>query len=122
MVNLNSSVLVVDDEENLLVLLDRVLSKEGYQVKTAIDGYEALEVLEENDISVALIDIRMYPIDGIALLLEIKKRSSATHVIMIASFLTPETKSRCIQYGAINYFTKPLDIQKLKMALRGLVA
>ena len=55
MVNLNSSVLVVDDEENLLVLLDRVLSKEGYQVKTAIDGYEALEFLDENDISVALI-------------------------------------------------------------------
>jgi len=65
MVNLNSSVLVVDDEENLLVLLDRVLSKEGYQVKTAIDGYEALEFLDENDISVALIDIRMHPIGGI---------------------------------------------------------
>ena len=48
MVNLNSPVLVVDDEENLLVLLDRVLSKEGYQVKTAIDGYEALEFLDEN--------------------------------------------------------------------------
>ncbi len=112
MVNLNSSVLVVDDEENLLVLLDRVLSKEGYQVKTAIDGYQALEVLDENDISVAFIDIRMYPIDGIDLLVEIKKRSPATHVIMIASF----------QYGAINSFTKPLDIQKLKIALRGLVA
>jgi len=54
MVNLNSSVLVVDDEEHLLVLLDRVLSKEGYQVKTAIDGYQALEFLNENDISVAL--------------------------------------------------------------------
>jgi DNA-binding NtrC family response regulator len=58
---MNSSVLVVDDEENLLVLLDRVLSKEGYQVKTAINGDEALEFLDENDISVALINIRMHP-------------------------------------------------------------
>ena len=121
MVNLNSSVLVVDDEENLLVLLDRVLSKEGYQVKTAIDGYEALEFLDENDISVALIDIRMHPIDGIALLAEIKKRSPSTHVVMMTSRPTAETESLCIEYGAIDYFTKPLDLQKLKIALRGLV-
>ena len=122
MANLNSSVLTVDDEENLLVLLDRVLSKEGYQVKTAIDGYEALEFLDENDVSVALIDIRMHPIGGIDLLVEIKKRSPSTHVIMISSFLTTETESRCIQSGAIDYLPKPLEIQKLKIALRGLVA
>jgi len=122
MVNLNSSVLVVDDEENLLVLLDRVLSTEGYQVKTTTDAYEALEFLDENDIAVALIDIRMYPIDGIALLVEIKKRSPSTHVLMMTSRPTTETQSCCIQNGAIDYFTKPLEIQKLKIALRGLVA
>jgi len=120
--NLNSSVLVVDDEENLLVLLDKVLSKEGYQVKTTTGAYEALKFLDENDISVALVDIRMYPIDGIALLVEIKKRSPATHVIIITSFLTPETKSRCLQYGATNYLTKPLEMEKPKIALRGLLA
>ena len=120
--NLNSSVLVVDDEENLLVLLDRVLSKEGYQVKTAIDAYEALEFFDQTNIAVALVDIRMHPIDGIALLVEIKKRSPSTHVIMISSFLTTETESLCIQYGATNYLTKPLEMEKLKIALRGLLA
>jgi len=119
---LNSSVLVVDDEENLLVLLDKVLSKEGYQVKTTTGAYEALEFLDQNDISVALIDIRMYPIDGIALLAEIKKRSPSTHVIMMTSRPTTETESSCIQNGAIDFFTKPLEIQKLKIALRGLLA
>jgi len=44
---LNSSVLVVDDEENLLVLLDRVLSKKAIKSKPQIDGYEALEFLDE---------------------------------------------------------------------------
>jgi DNA-binding NtrC family response regulator len=119
---MNSSILVVDDEENLLALLDRVLSKDGYHVKTTTDSYEALEFLDENDISVALLDIRMYPIDGVALLAEIKKRSPSTHVIMMTSRPTAETQSSCIQNGAIDYFTKPLDIQKLKIALRGLVA
>src|SRR4030095_7309718 len=92
MVNLNSSVLVVDDEENLLVLLDRVLSKEGYQVKTTTDADEALGFLDENDISVALLDLRMYPIDGIALLAEIKKRSPSTRVLMMTSRPTAEHK------------------------------
>ena len=119
---MNSSVLVVDDEENLLVLLDRVLSKDGYQVKTTTDSYEALEFLDENDISVALIDIRMYPIDGVTLLAEIKKRSPSTHVIMMTSCLTRETQSSCMKYGATNYLTKPLEMEKLKIALRGLVA
>ena len=82
---MNSSVLVVDDEENLLLLLDRVLSKEGYQVKTAIDAYEALEFFDQTDIAVALLDIRMHPIDGIALLVEIQKRSPSTHVIMMTA-------------------------------------
>jgi DNA-binding NtrC family response regulator len=76
---MNSSVLVVDAEENLLLLLDRVLSQEGYQVKTAIDANEALEFLDENDIAVALIDITMHPIGDIDLLVEIKKRSPAPH-------------------------------------------
>jgi len=122
MVNLNSPVLVVDEEENLLVLLDRVLSKEGYQVKTTTDADEALEFLDENDISVALLDLRMYPIDGIALLAEIKKRSPSTRVLMMTSRPTAETQTSCFQNGAIDYFTKPLDIQKLKIALRGLLA
>ena len=118
---MNSSVLVVDDEKNLLVLLDKVLSKEGYQVKTAIDGYEALEFLDKNDISVALIDIRMHPIGGIDLLVEIKKRSPSTHVIMMTGFLTMETQNRCLKYGATNYLTKPVEIQTLKTTLRGLL-
>ena len=87
-----------------------------------IDAYEALECFDQTDIAVALLDIRMHPIDGIALLVEIKKRSPSTHVIMISSFLTTENESRCIQYGAIDYLPKPLEIQKLKIALRGLLA
>jgi cyclic di-GMP phosphodiesterase len=120
--SLNSSVLVVDDEENLLMLLDKILSKEGYQVKTAIRASEALEVFDQTDIAIALIDIRMYPIDGIALLVEIKKRSPSTHVLMMTAFLTTEIQESCMKYGATNYFTKPLEMEKLKIALRGLLA
>ena len=122
MANLNSSVLTVDDEENLLVLLDRVLSKEGYQVKLPLMHTKPWSFWMRMTFPSPLIDIRMYPIDGIALLVEIKKRSPSTHVLMMTSRPTTETQSCYIQNGAIDYFTKPLEIQKLKIALRGLVA
>ncbi len=80
---MDSSVLVIDDEENLLVLLAEILSKEGYQVKTANSAYDALDFGDQSDIRVAILDIMMYPIDGVALLAEIKKRSPSTQVIMM---------------------------------------
>jgi DNA-binding NtrC family response regulator len=112
------SVLVVDDEENLLVLLDWILSKEGYQVK----AYDALDFVEQEDIRVAILDIKMYPIDGVALLVEIKKRSPSTQVIMMTGYPAMGTRDSSIKYGAINYLKKPLDIAKLKIVLRGLLA
>jgi ATP-dependent Lon protease len=119
---MDSFVLVVDDEENLLVLLKAILSKEGYQVKTANSAYEALDFVDQNDIRVAILDIKMYPIDGVALLAEIKKRSPTTQVIIMTAFLSTETQRNCQKYGAASYITKPLDIQKLKRILSGLLA
>jgi len=116
------SVLIVDDEENLLVLLDRILSKEGYQVKTANNANQALEFVDREPFRVAILDIKMYPIDGVALLAEIKKRSPNIQVIMITAYPTTDTRSDCIKYGAANYLTKPLDIQELKSVVQGLAA
>ncbi|HYT57195.1 MAG TPA: response regulator, partial [Verrucomicrobiae bacterium] len=79
---MKTSVLIVDDEENLLVLLDRILTKDGFQVKTATNAYQALNLLEQENFNVAILDIKMFPIDGIALLAELKKRSPLTRAIM----------------------------------------
>jgi len=107
---MKSLVLVVDDEENLLLLLYEILSKEGYHVKTTTNAYEALDFVDHRNVRVAIMDIRMYPVDGLALLAEVKKRFPSTQVIMMTGFLTPETKKRCMKYGATDYFGKPLDL------------
>jgi DNA-binding NtrC family response regulator len=91
-------------------------------VKTANSAYQALDLVDHTDIGVAILDIKMYPIDGIALLAEIKKRSPSTQVIMMTGFLTTETVNGCKKYGAANYFAKPFDIKKLKTVLQGLLA
>jgi DNA-binding NtrC family response regulator len=64
----------------------------------------------------------MYPIDGVALLVEIKKRSPSTQVIMMTGYPAMGTRDSSMKYGAINYLKKPLDIAKLKNVLRVLLA
>ena len=117
---MNRSVLIVDDEENLLVLLDRILSKDGFQVKTATNAYQALNLLEQEDFNVAILDIKMFPIDGIALLAELRKRSPSTQVIMITAYPTPDSRSQCIKNGAAMFLTKPLDLNELKTVAHNL--
>jgi|ERR671924_449986 DNA-binding NtrC family response regulator len=112
------SVLVVDDEENLLVLLDRILSKEGYKVNTAFNSYQALDLIEKCGFRLAILDIKMFPLDGVALLSEIKNRSPSTQVIMITAYPTVDTRNECLRMGATSYLTKPLDIQQLKSVVR----
>jgi two-component system NtrC family response regulator len=114
------SVLVVDDEENLLVLLERILSKEGFLVRTASNAYQALDLVDKNSFDLAILDIKMFPVDGVALLSEIKKRSPSVHVVMITAYPTVDTRNECLKIGASTYLTKPLDIQELKSVVQNL--
>jgi DNA-binding NtrC family response regulator len=117
---MNRSILIVDDEENLLVLLDRILTKDGFQVKTATNAYQALNLLEQEEFNVAILDIKMFPIDGIALLAELRRRSPSTQVIMITAYPTPDSHSQCIKNGAARFLTKPLDLTELKSVAHNL--
>ena len=116
------SVLIVDDEENLLVLLDSVLSKEGFHVRTTSNAYHALKLVDHWRFKLAILDIKMFPIDGVALLSEIKKRTPSTQVIMITAYPTADTHNECLRIGAADYLTKPLDIHELKTVVQTLAA
>lgn len=116
------SILVVDDEENLLLLLQRVLGKDGYRVCVANGSYQALALIEDHSFSAAIVDIKMFPIDGVALLGEIKQRSPSTQVVMITGYPTETTREECLRRGATAFMTKPLDIQKLKSIIHELAS
>lgn len=116
------SVLVVDDEENLLLLLERMLTKEGLKVRTANNAYQALDQLEHTAIDLAIIDIKMFPVDGLSLLAEIKRRSPQIQVIMISAYPTTESREESLKSGAATYLTKPLDVHELKSVVRHLAS
>jgi DNA-binding NtrC family response regulator len=107
------SILAVDDEQNLLELLITVLGKRGYKVKTALNGIEALRLLDQESFQLALLDLKMGPVNGVQLLKEIKDRRPIMKVIMMTAYPTSETRTQASANGASAYLTKPVDIQKL---------
>jgi DNA-binding NtrC family response regulator len=107
------SILAVDDEQNLLELLITVLGKRGFTVKTAINGMEALKLLDQESFQLALLDLKMGPVNGVQLLKEIKDRRPIIKVIMMTAYPTYETRTQASENGASAYLTKPVDIQKL---------
>lgn len=103
--------LVVDDELNFVILLDRVLTKKGYQVTTATNAEKALGLIgEQASFDLAIVDIRMEPMDGLCLLAELKQRLPHLKVIMLTAYPTYETRMTSVQKGASAYFTKPVEL------------
>jgi len=114
------SILAVDDEQNLLELLLTVLGKRGFKVKTALNGMEALKLLDQESFQLALLDLKMGPLNGVQLLKEIKDRRPIIKVIMMTAYPTMETRLQASENGASAYLTKPVDLQKLVETINSL--
>ena len=112
------SLLIVNEEANLVVLLERILSREGYQVTAVQGSEEALYQLGRKSFDLAILDIKMYPMNGVELLAEIKSRSPSTRVIMVSGNLTDDIREQCKKLGAADYLTKPISISELKAVVR----
>ena len=93
------SILAVDDEQNLLELLITVLGKRGFKVKTALNGIEALRLLDQESFQLALLDLKMGPVNGVQLLKEIKDRRPIMKVIMMTAYPTSETRTQASAKG-----------------------
>ena len=114
------SILAVDDEQNLLELLITALGKRGFRVRTASSGTEALKLVEKESFQLALLDIKMGPVNGVQLLKEIKDRRPVIKVIMMTAYPTLETRLDASENGASAYLTKPVDLQKLVETINSL--
>lgn len=111
-------ILVVDDEENFLLLLSHTLGKEGYQVRTAGAGGDALRCLEREPFDLALIDLRMPEMDGVELLESIRGRYPEMKVILITGYPSAESRKTCHERGVYRYLVKPIEIPELKDTVR----
>lgn len=109
-----AKLLVVDDENNLRLVVQKELTRLGHEVETASDGESAWSLLEEKDFDVLLCDINMPRLDGISLLRRLReKRQNPPEVIMLTGHATVETAIEAMKLGAYDYLTKPYRITEL---------
>ncbi|MGD0280488.1 MAG: response regulator, partial [Smithella sp.] len=106
-------ILIVDDELNMRLVLSAMLKKEGFEVSSASNGLEALQILKSSKVAVVITDLKMPDIDGMELLTRISKKYPEIPVIMITAHGSITTAVEALKKGALDYITKPFDLDDL---------
>lgn len=117
MIKKSARLLLVDDDPSLLKLLGMRLSSEGFSVTTAESGPEALRVLDRETIDLAISDLRMDEMDGMALFAEIQKRHPGMPVIILTAHGSIPDAVAATQQGVFSFLTKPVDRDALYKAI-----
>ena len=115
--NSKLSILVVDDDEIIRMVLRQSLEKEGYHVSTANSAEEALNTLQRSFFHVVITDIMMGEMNGVELLLQIKEINSLMQIYIMTSHGTLPHVIQCMQGGAYDFFEKPLKIEDILISL-----
>ena len=114
------AILIVDDNELNLKLMRVLLTKEGYQVRSASTAGEALQMLEAFEPSLILMDIQLPDINGLELTRRLKADPKTRHLVIVAltAYAMKGDKEKALAAGCDGYLTKPIDARTLPGALR----
>jgi response regulator RpfG family c-di-GMP phosphodiesterase len=110
-------ILVVDDEEHLRQALVRFLSRRGYQAIAAQNGTEALAVIKDQHPALVLLDIRMPGMSGIDVVPEALTIDPDLAIVMLSAVADATSAAVCMQRGALDYLTKPIELSDLDLAV-----
>ena len=113
------TVLVIEDEADVLNFASRVLELEGYRVLQAEDGEEGLRLARQNQVALVLLDLRLPGIDGWAVLEQLKTELelSSIPVIVFTASVAASQRDRALAAGATHYMVKPLSAASLRTAI-----
>lgn len=112
-VKVKNSVLIIDDEEDILSTCKTVLEDEDYNVDTAKDYNEAIKIFESKKIDLVFLDVWLPNVDGLDILSNIKEKYPNTTIIMMSGHAGVETAVRATKMGAYDFLEKPISISKL---------
>jgi two-component system response regulator HydG len=113
----NARILVVDDERAARTGLEKLLTGDGYQVKTAEEGGGALEIAEEFSPDVVITDLKMPGMDGMELISRLQDQDPELPVIVITAFGDVESAVAAMRAGAESFLAKPLDFDALSVVI-----
>jgi DNA-binding NtrC family response regulator len=111
------SLLVVDDEEPVLTLIERVGHNSGFDVMTCTNGSDAVHMLARKPADLAMVDLCMPDVNGLDLLRDIRRAVPGCEVILMTGHAGIETAVEAMKRGAREYLTKPFDFDRLRKVL-----
>ena len=111
-------ILVVEDDASMGFFLSEAMSKEGYGVDVVASGEEALERIAQDQFNLVILDLKLPSMDGMEVLANMKMTNPELVVIMITAHGSKDTAMEAIRKGAYDYFTKPLDINEMRVVVR----
>lgn len=114
-------VLLIDDDGLILATLTRSLKKQGYEVLSDSKGQDVLALANSFHPDVVLLDIKLPGKNGIEILKEITESRIGTKVIMLTSDDTAETAIKAMKLGAVDYLTKPFNLEEVDIVVRKVI-
>ncbi len=111
------AILVVDDEKELRQQLVKALTDQGYEVREASNGVEALQALSEREYPLVLCDVKMPEMDGLQFLQQAREKFVSTAVVLITAHGNIRDAIEAIRDGAFDYVEKPVDEKQLKQVV-----
>ncbi len=116
-----ASILIVDDQPSIRVLLKGILSRSGHALYFAENGVEALDALEQHAVDLLITDINMPQMDGLELLNRLQDRPNLSKLAMSAQ-RPQDIEPKLEALGVTDFFEKPLDIKRLRQRVETLLA
>ena len=109
------TILIVDDDKKVVQLLKESILKvgNGYQVETAYDGSEALNIIEKRQVDLVLLDINMPVLSGVEVLTELHNKKLWLPIIILTAYGEKEVEEKFQEFGIVDFQNKPLDLKKL---------
>jgi two-component system, OmpR family, response regulator len=114
-------ILVIDDDRNTRKLMQAVLSAEGYSVLTAENGEDALRVMDEEHVDLAVLDLMMPKMDGYAFTRALREAQDALPILMVSAKQTPASRKEGFVAGIDDYMTKPVDEEEMLLRIKALL-
>jgi len=115
-----TKVLVVDDNVEQVNILEKIFTKDGYQVKVASSGFDALKIAEGEDIDIVITDMSMPGMSGLKLLKQIKEKKPSVEVIIITAFGEWGAYAEALKQGAYEFLNKPFKVEDILNLVRGI--
>ncbi|MBW1850241.1 MAG: sigma-54-dependent Fis family transcriptional regulator [Deltaproteobacteria bacterium] len=107
-------ILFVDDDKDILFIVEKYLSRQGYRVTVVDNGIKALGLVKKKDFDIVFTDFKMPEFDGLELLAAIKEYRPETEVVIVTGYGTMESAVKAMKFGSYDYIQKPFKLDALK--------